>query len=395
VPLYRTKNPIALLSKANLNTDTKIYVNQRVSDYSFIEIKSGNKYEIAVVKSIDNTSFPTEITLSVARLTSTTTFDIGAEVYGIKNEIVSGLEDDLYLAISNQTYNLTSENNSNIQELARKIKSLNSTIFDFSAPTISQTDTRGLKNTILVDNFSSNSSLDNLNSSFKNRTELIPTVNDFESDPLQVKGIIGLTKDGSGTRIITEKGVWKYTGYWELENTLDNAFDASYISYNPNLEIIVGSSNGLWKYDTTWQKQTSSARQNAYLSGFWNGSVFEAFATSDGVSVKLGSTTFLSDFLKLTSNNVNGLFKGSYVKNSAGTVSEFESLHAAGDDGYYVMANDTQYSTFSSFIVPRKMFSSGNPEGVSKFYKSFQAYNVPSSTTKSEYTMISIDFLSE
>jgi hypothetical protein len=89
-------------------------VNQRISDYSFIEIKSGNKYEIAVVKSIDNTSFPTEITLSVARLTSTTTFGIGAEVYGIKNEIVSGLEDDLYLAISNQTYNLTSENNSNI-----------------------------------------------------------------------------------------------------------------------------------------------------------------------------------------------------------------------------------------------------------------------------------------
>ena len=53
---------------------------------------------------------------------STTTYDIGAEVYGIKNEIVSGLEDDLYLAISNQTYNLASENNSNIQELARKIK---------------------------------------------------------------------------------------------------------------------------------------------------------------------------------------------------------------------------------------------------------------------------------
>ena len=106
VPLYKTKNPIALLSKENANTDTKIYVNQRIGDYSFIEIKSGNKYEIAVVKSIDNTSFPTEITLSVARLTSTTTFAIGSEVYGIKNEIVSGLEDDLYLAISNQTYNL-------------------------------------------------------------------------------------------------------------------------------------------------------------------------------------------------------------------------------------------------------------------------------------------------
>lgn len=385
VPLYKTKNPIALLTKANSNTDTKIYVNQRISDYSLIELKSGNKYEIAVVKSIDNTSFPTEITLSVARLTSTTTYDVGTEVYGIKNEIVSGLEDDLYLATSNQTYNLASENNSNIQELARKIKSLNSTIFDFTAPTISQTDTRGLKNTLLVDNFSSNAKFDSLNSSFKNRTELVPTVNDFESDPIQVKGIVGLTKDGTGTRIITEKGVWKYTGYWELESTLYGAFDAGYIALDPNLNVIAGASNGLWKYDGSWTKQTSSARQNAYLTGFWNGTLFEAFATSDGLSVKLGTTNFLSDFLKLTTNNVNGIFKGAYVKNSSGNVQEFESLHAAGDDGYYVMGNDTQYASFSSFLVPRKMFTAGNPEGVSKYYKSFQAYSVPSSTNKTTY----------
>ena len=385
VPLYKTKNPIALLAKANSNTDTKIYVNQRISDYSLIELKSGNKYEIAVVKSIDNTSFPTEITLSVARLTSTTTYDVGTEVYGIKNEIVSGLEDDLYLAISNQTYNIASENNSNIQELARKIKSLNSTIFDFTAPTISQTDTRGLKNTLLVDNFSSNAKFDSLNSSYKNRTELIPTLNDFESDPIQVKGIVNLAKDGTGTRIITEKGVWKYTGYWELESTLDSAFDANYIALDPNLNVIAGASNGLWKYDGSWTKQTSSARQNAYLNGFWNGTLFEAFATSDGLSVKLGTTNFLSDFLKLTTNNVNGIFKGTYIKNTSGTVSEYESLHAAGDDGYYVMGFSTQYSTFSSFLVPRKMFTAGNPEGVSKFYKSFQAYSVPSSTKKNTY----------
>lgn len=385
VPLYKTKTPIALLAKPNSNTDTKIYVNQRISDYSLVELKTGNKYEMAVVKSVDNTTYPIEITLSVARLTSTVTYDIGTEVYGIKNEIVSGLEDDLYLSISNQTYNLASENNSNIQELARKIKSLNSTIFDFTAPTISQTDTRGLKNTLLVDNFLSNVKFDSLNSSFKNRTELIPSVNDFESDPVQVKGIIGLTKDGTGTRIITEKGVWKYTGYWELESTLDGAFDASYIALNPNLEVIVGASNGLWKYDGFWTKQTSSARQNSYLTGFWNRSLFEAFATSDGLNVKLGSTNFLSDFLKLTTNNINGIFKGVYVKNSLGNVEEYESLHAAGDDGYYVMGNDTQYATFSSFLVSRKMFSAGNPESVSKFYKSFQAYSIPSSTNKITY----------
>lgn len=385
VPLYKTKNPIALLAKPNSNTDTKIYVNQDISNYSLIELKSGSKYEIAVVKSIDNTSFPTEILLSVARLTSTTTFDVGTEVYGIKNEIVSGLEDDLYLAFSNQTYNLSSENNSNLQELARKIKQANSTIFNFSAPAISQTDTRGLKNTLLIDNFSSNANFDSLNSSYKNRTELIPSADDLESDPICVKGILDLSKEGTNTRIITEKGVWKYNGSWELESTLDGAFDGNYISYNPNLEIIVGASNGLWKYNSGWLKQTSSSRQNAYLSGFWNNTEFEAFATSDGLSVKLGSSSFQSDFLKLTSNNVNGIFKGSYIKNSSGTVSETESLHAAGDDGYFIMGNAAQYSSFSNFIISRKMFNTGNPDGVNKYYKSFQAYSVPSTTQKSTY----------
>ena len=46
VPLYKTKTPIALLAKANSNTDTKIFVNQRISDYSLIELKAGNKLSL-------------------------------------------------------------------------------------------------------------------------------------------------------------------------------------------------------------------------------------------------------------------------------------------------------------------------------------------------------------
>ena len=42
-------------------------------------------------------------------------------------------------------------------------------------------------------------------------------------------------------------------------------------------------------------------------------------------------------------------------------------------------------SSFGQFINPRKMFTQGNPEGVTRFYNSFQAYSVPSSAQNNIY----------
>ena len=53
IPLYRTKNPIGLLTSANSNTDTKIYLNQNISDFTLVELRNENNRELAVVKSIE------------------------------------------------------------------------------------------------------------------------------------------------------------------------------------------------------------------------------------------------------------------------------------------------------------------------------------------------------
>jgi hypothetical protein len=263
-----------------------------------------------LVKSIDNTVFPIEVTLTSARLSSGISFLSNTEVYGVADDIVSGLEDDIYEIKSNQKYYLDSANNENIQELARSLKVGISTVFDFVAPIVSQTDTRGLKNTLLVNNFLSSSVFDPDNSSYKMRTELVPSVTDPETDPIIVRSVLSPEKTGENTKIATDLGIWKcINNKWFLDSLLDNASDTSYIVENPDLDVLVGASNGLWKYTTSWTK-VDDKKQNCYLKGFWNGLLFEAFGKNDGLTIKVyENETFTSDFLKLTSSNINGFFK--------------------------------------------------------------------------------------
>jgi hypothetical protein len=236
-----------------------------------------------------------------ARSSSGISFLKNTEVYGVADDVVSGLEDDIYVLKSKQKYYLDSSNNQNIQELARSLKAGISTVFDFVAPVVSQTDTRGLKNTLLVSNFLSSSTLDPDNSSYKKRTELVPSITDPESDPVMIRSILSPEKTGENTKIATDLGVWKcVNNKWALDSILDNASDTAYIVQNPELDILVGATNGLWKYNTTWTK-VDDKKQNCYLKGFWNGLLFEAFGKSDGLSIKIYENgTFTSDFLKLS-----------------------------------------------------------------------------------------------
>ncbi len=386
VPISRTTLPIAKLWKDNLNSDTVLLLNQRISSYDLLLLKNETTSEIVIVKSIDNTVFPIQVTLTSARSSSGVSFLKNTEVFGIADDVVSGLEDDLYTIKSNQKYYLDSANNENIQELARSLKAGISTVFDFVAPVVSQTDTRGLKNTLLVSNFITSSVFDPDNSSYKMRTELVPSTTDPESDPIVIRSVLNPEKSGDETKVATDLGVWKcIDGKWFLDSLLDNASDTSYIAQNPDLSVLVGASNGLWKYTTSWTK-VDDKKQNCYLKGFWNGLLFEAFGKSDGLSIKVYENgTFTSDFLKLTSSNINGFYKGQYIKIGSGTTEVYESIHASGDDGYYVMGYQVTNSSFGQFINPRKMFTQGNPEGVTRFYNSFQAYSVPSSAQNNIY----------
>ena len=104
VPISKTTLPIAKLWKDNLNTDILLLLNQRISNYNMLLLKNDTTSEIVIVKSIDNTTFPIEVLLSSPRSSSGISFAKNSEVYGIADDIVSGLEDDLYYL--NRTKNI-------------------------------------------------------------------------------------------------------------------------------------------------------------------------------------------------------------------------------------------------------------------------------------------------
>jgi len=193
--------------------------------------------------------------LNLARTNSTNTFPVNSSVFSIKDDVVPGLQDDLFIAQSQEKYNIGSVNNSNILNLALGLKAGISTTFDYIAPVISQTDTRGLKNTLLVKDLINSASFDSLNSTYKNRTELVPSSTDLDNDPVVIRSMIDLSKSGSATRIATNVGVWKYnSGYWERESSLGYVDDVNYLKYSPTLELRAGTTLGVWKLSTTWSK---------------------------------------------------------------------------------------------------------------------------------------------
>ena len=375
-PINKSENSIALLFAENKTTDNILYLNQRIdSSLKLLMLESDTKTEIVNIRSVNNGVFPIEVQLEFERINSTNTFPANSLVYSIKDDVISGLQDDLFIAQSQEKYNVGSVNNSNILNLALGLKAGISTIFDYTAPIISQTDTRGLKNTLLVKDLINSASFDSLNSTYKNRTELIPSSTDLDNDPVVIRSMIDLSKSGLATRIATNLGVWKYnSGYWERESSLDYVDDVNYLKYSPSLELRAGTTLGIWKLSSSWSKINSSKQNHLdFLTGYANGILFEAFAKSDGISVKYNNQ---SDFSKQASNTVNGLFKGVYVKNTNTDVLTYDSLHACSDDGYYVYGFQSQFEVFSTFLIERKMFSNGNPEGVTRYYKSFQANNI-------------------
>jgi hypothetical protein len=69
-------------------------------------LESDTKTEIVNIRSVNNGVFPIEVELEFARTSSTNTFSANSLVYSIKDDVVSGLQDDLFIAQSQEKYNV-------------------------------------------------------------------------------------------------------------------------------------------------------------------------------------------------------------------------------------------------------------------------------------------------
>ena len=381
-----SSTPLAILALPCLPTDSVLYLNSTIS--STVEkllLVSGSTSEIVYIESIDNSLFPVQVTLSFSRNSvSNFTFPVGSTIFSITDTITSSIETDLFKIISNSPYDLISVDNLNHGELALSLKDEVSTIFDIAplAP-FSQTDTRGLKNFKLVDDFQNNSSFDQSNSEIYQRIEIVPT--GYVEDPKIIYGIANFAKSGTGMFVATNLGVWKFNGSsWEIESQLDNSKNIYYIEETPIGEILVGTEKGLWKRNISgvWSKNISfNQLQYAHILSTWGSYNLEVFGKSDGVSIVktiVGEDTFISENAGIDSSvEVFGIHKDSIIKISNSEQSFQDVLILATNNGLYACTDSANLNLFSPNIISREMLGDNKPSDISYYKSIFRPLKTP------------------
>lgn len=378
--------PVAVLALPCLPTDNLIYLNSTLAaNVDKLLLSSGSNSEIVYVQSVDNSVFPIQVTLSFSRdSVSSFTFPSGSDVYSVSDNITSSIETDLFKVISNSPYDLTSVDNLNHGQLALSLKDEVSTIFDISpsAP-FSQTDTRGLKNFKLIDDFENNAQLDQSNSEIYQRVEIVPS--GYVEDPKIIYGIANFVKDGSDMYVATNLGVWKFNGSaWQIDSQLDNSKNIYYIEETSIGEILAGTEKGLWKRDVNgnWSQITGFDQLHfSHLANTWGNFNLEVYGKSDGVSIvktQVGSDSFISENAGLSSSvEVYGILKDSLIKivNSEQVLQDVIIL--ATSEGLYACTDSENLNLFSPSMISREMLGSNKPSDISYYKSIFRPLKTP------------------
>jgi hypothetical protein len=383
----KKSNPIARLSISSSSSDTTIFSNQTVSNnLDAIMIEDNNVSEIAYVKYVNNYKNPVEIVLDSPRSSfgSTHTFAASSTISEIKDSVSSNVQDDLYYLISKDKYNLSSLNNSNTQLLSLSLKNEIATLYDISpAAVISQTDKRGLKNNLLVNDFINDSNFDSFNSDINERIEVIPSLTDFDGEVLHVFGIDNLTTTGEDAVVATNQGIWKYDTYrWIQIKTIDD-YSVSFFKQLFDKSYAVGVPTGLYtgSIDFSFAKDTLYTQQvNDISEGTWNGLDYKAYAKNDGLVLITNyndPNNFISEYVSNLDNlKVNGIYKTQASRIANNLLSLYDVLFLSTDSGFYSVCSGSNSDVFGYELVSRNILET--PSGVTTFYKSFVPYQTPS-----------------
>lgn len=399
--LVKSQLPIAYLSQTNLPADLTLYLNQPIDiNLKTLILDDGTNVERVTISKIVNSTNSYKVTLAYSRASvgSLNTFEprttgtTGTAIYSVSDAWSLGIEDKLYKIQNQHSYHYNSVNNINHILFDLKLLDINSSTFDFPAAPSGFEDKRGLKNSILANDVISSGLFDTFNSTSSDYTGLIPSITDRPTNPGAVYGIYNANQTGNNTRIITDKGVWKYDGTrWKQESSLENANRAYYIKSTTDTNFNVGADTGLWQYNgSSWSLNSLYPQaQYDYVSGSWGSGTFEAYGKSDGLAFVYRATPtsdFTSDHFNLVDqHNVYGLYKDKFLKlvddgNGGVKQTEIDSLYLLSDVGIFGVANGAASGTFNSILVGRNMMATTKPSDVNYFYKAFRALPTPPST---------------
>lgn len=380
-------NIIARLSLNNKPSSSVLYLNQDIDlSEKVLLLEDGSEQEIVYVKSINNFVSPSEIQLQFTRekTGSVKTFPIGTKLYSIKDSLSSNIQDKLYQISSKEKYNLGSLNNLNHLNLTLNLDNEVSGLYDvLPAAPFSQDDNRGLKNLINVNDFANNNIYDDLRSSLY-APEGVP--NEQVDDDFEIYNIFdieNLSNESVDTIIITDRGFWSYNGNnWENFYLTDTS-TCNFIKQDEGNSYKVGCDDGLYIIDenlNVTKDHMFSQQIVDYSDGYFDGTFYDAYAKSDGVVIVLNpeDNTFTSEYISCVDGvRCNGLFKtkGTRIENQS--LVDFDMMFIAANNGFHAICRASNSDIFSNNFVCKTIINS-DPDGVSKYYKSFTQYQYPS-----------------
>lgn len=377
----KKSDSIATLSIAQNSTSNIIYLNQDIpSTAKILLLESGENRELVYVNVINNFKNPVEVVLEFTRSLSGSsfTFPVGSLVYEIKNTLTENIQDKLYHIISKSKYNLSSLNSANTLQLDLNLKAGISTVFDVipSAP-FSQTDTRGLKNCLLVKNFVSDANFDANISEINEKISLVPSSLDTARDVKNVLSVENLSKLSIDTIAGTDNGIWKYNGtrWIRIEDAGNNNVNSIYSKFDGT--FVASTDNGLYTIDSSFNVTKSSVftqKVYEYINTAWDSKILEAYAKEDGLSLVINEidySSFTSEYVSgLDNTPVRSLFVDKGKRVLYFEQIEFDLLLALSDNGVYGVCVGNPDNVFNTTISSRKVLE--NPTGVTKFFKAIK-----------------------
>lgn len=383
-------DPIAVLSIDNDPSSSSIYLNQTIdSTIKVLLFEYQQNREVVYVKNVSNSSNPVRVDLHYARSSSGSSFvfPIGTTIYSVIDSLSSSIENDLYGILSNESYNLASDNNENINQLVLNLKNEIPTLFDITpAAIISQTDTRGLKNIKYAKDFVNTASIDILSSDINENFGLSYNSDDSLFDVKYVTGISNLSTDGVLSIASTDKGLWQYKNDRWTNITPAEISKFNFVKKITDGTYLAGSENGLYTGSESNENITFT-KDSLYIQnildfeeGLWNSEYFRSYAKSDGLLFikSPDSDSFVSEYVpELDNVRVNGLLKTSALKTVGENIVSYDILFACSDNGIHGICDSIASDVFSTSLKSRKLLE--NVSGVTKYFKSFIPETTPAS----------------
>lgn len=287
------------------------------------------------------------------------------EVYLVEVRDILGIEDEISIANSNQTYHLNSLVGVNVAQLSMTAEEKDAGLYsNFSRPAGPGFEPdRGPKSALFFNSLTD--SFDDSASSSTVFAGMEPSETDQPFNPRAVYCLHAIAVDGEGMRAGTDQGIWIYEGgQWKKESDLNGSARVYFIESRDGV-LVAGTDEGLWQMVGGEWSQNPLYPQAVFDrdSGDWFDGEFEAFGKDDGLAFvwTVDDEPFTSDpFLAVAERRVYGLYKDKFIRiKEDGKQEQVDALYLATEAGLYGVTNGATAGTYSAFLTGREMFGEG------------------------------------